>query len=123
MYNGKVFNMLPHLTRMIKSAKAMGFADIPSIEAIQAQVFRTLAANNMRDGVHIRLTLSRGLKTTSSMNPNFNVYGSNLIVLAEWKPVEGAATYDNTKGTAGLGLVFSVVLACKRGARRVQQGC
>lgn len=32
------------------------------------------------------------------MNPQFNVYGTTLIVLAEWKPAEGATTYDNTKG-------------------------
>lgn len=32
------------------------------------------------------------------MNPKFNVYGSTLIVLPEWKPVEGPATYDNSRG-------------------------
>jgi len=52
----------------------------------------------MRDGVHIRLTLTRGPKITSSMNPAFNIYGTNLIVLAEWKPVCGPATYDNAEG-------------------------
>lgn len=52
----------------------------------------------MRDGAHMRLTLTRGEKYTSSMNPNFNVYGSTLIILAEWKPTEGKTTYDNSKG-------------------------
>ena len=46
----------------------------------------------------MRLTLTRGEKSTSSMNPKFNVYGTTLIVLAEWKPTEGATTYDNAKG-------------------------
>ncbi|EDQ88523.1 uncharacterized protein MONBRDRAFT_32828 [Monosiga brevicollis MX1] len=98
VYNGRIFNLDKHLDRLVDSAKAMGFADIPTREAITQEVVRTLAANNMRDGVHIRLTLSRGLKTTSSMNPRFNVYGSTLIVLPEWKPVEGVATYDNSTG-------------------------
>ena len=40
----------------------------------------------MRDESHIRLTLSRGEKTTSGMNPRFNQSGCTLIVLAEWKP-------------------------------------
>ena len=40
----------------------------------------------MRDGVHIRLTLTRGMKVTSGMDPRLNQYGSTLIVLAEWKP-------------------------------------
>ncbi|KAL3904069.1 MAG: hypothetical protein SGILL_010210, partial [Bacillariaceae sp.] len=61
-------------------------------------VFRTLAANGMRDHAHMRLTLTRGEKCTSSMNPKFNVYGTTLIILPEWKPTEGATTYDNTKG-------------------------
>ena len=44
-------------------------ADVPSKEDVRRALFTTLAANGMRDGVHVRLTLSRGLKTTSSMNP------------------------------------------------------
>jgi hypothetical protein len=34
------------------------------------------------------------------MNPTFNVYGTTLIVLAEWKPVVGRTTYDNAAGVA-----------------------
>ncbi len=46
----------------------------------------------MRDGVHIRLTLSRGVKVTSGMDPRLNQAGPTLIVLAEWKePVYDAA--------------------------------
>lgn len=52
----------------------------------------------MKDNSHIRMTLTRGAKVTSSMNPVFNVFGCNLIVLAEWKPVGNAATYDNNAG-------------------------
>ncbi len=38
-------------------------------------IMSTLAANGMVDGAHARVTLTRGTKTTSSMNPEFNVYG------------------------------------------------
>jgi branched-subunit amino acid aminotransferase/4-amino-4-deoxychorismate lyase len=48
-------------------------------------VFRTLKANGMHDDTHIRLTLTRGEKTTSGMNPRLNQSGCTLIVLAEWK--------------------------------------
>jgi hypothetical protein len=44
------------------------------------------------------LTLTRGAKVTSSMNPAFNIFGCNLIVLAEWKPVGDPATYNNAAG-------------------------
>lgn len=86
VYDGRIFQMDAHLERMIASAKAMAFAHIPSIPAIKEAVFSTLQANGMRDGVHIRLTLSRGLKTTSGMDIRLNRFGSCLIVLAEWKP-------------------------------------
>ncbi len=85
IYNGRIFQLEAHLDRLIRSAKAMCFADIPRKADIQQALFETLAANQMRDGVHVRLTLSRGLKVTSGMDIRLNQYGSCLIVLAEWK--------------------------------------
>ena len=98
VYRGKIFKLERHLKRLFKSAKALGFENIHSKEEVIEAIFRTLAVNGMRDGAHMRLTLTRGEKCTSSMNPKFNVYGTTLIILAEWKPTEGATTYDNTKG-------------------------
>ena len=86
VYDGKIFQFEEHLDRMFNSAKAMYFQNIPSRKEIKKAVFDTLNANEMYDGVHIRLTLSRGKKTTSGMNPELNVYGCSLIVLAEFKP-------------------------------------
>jgi len=76
------------------SARAMAFSDIPSREFIKNAIFETLRVNQMTDDIHIRLTLSRGEKITSGMDPRLNSYGSTLIVLAEWKP----PVYDNDKG-------------------------
>ena len=47
---------------------------------------KTLRANEMTDGVHIRLTVTRGLKYTSGLEPRVNVRGCSLIILAEHKP-------------------------------------
>src|SRR5262249_41314816 len=55
----------------------------------------------MRDGVHIRLTLTRGLKIPSGMDPRLNQSGPTLIVLAEHKP----PVYDKR----GITLVTSTV--------------
>jgi len=85
IYNGKVFMLEEHLDRMMDSAKAMAFEQIPAREDIKREVFRTLNANKMYDEAHIRLTLTRGKKVTSGMSPHFNQYGPTLIVLAEWK--------------------------------------
>ncbi len=85
VYNDKIFMLDEHLDRLINSARAMAFHNIPTREHIRKSIFETLVANGMKDEVHIRLTLSRGKKVTSGMNPVFNQYGCTLIVLAEWK--------------------------------------
>jgi branched-chain amino acid aminotransferase group I len=86
VYNGRIAALDDHLQRLQNSAKSLAFAGVPSSDEIRAAVFETLEANGMRDNAHIRLTLTRGEKVTSGMNPRFNQSGCTLIVLAEWKP-------------------------------------
>lgn len=86
VYNGRIAELDSHLARLQNSAKALAFADVPGNDEIRDAIFTTLEANAMRDNAHIRLTLSRGEKLTSGMNPRFNQSGCTLIVLAEWKP-------------------------------------
>jgi branched-chain amino acid aminotransferase group I len=74
-----------HLQRLMDSAHALAFANIPDKETVRQAIFSTLHANQMYDGAHIRLTLTRGEKVTSGMSPHFNTLGCSLIVLAEWK--------------------------------------
>lgn len=88
VYRGKILSLEKHLRRLMKSAKALGFENVHTPEEIKHAIFQVLAANGMRDGAHMRLTLTRGEKSTSSMNPKFNVYGTTLIILPEWKPTE-----------------------------------
>jgi branched-chain amino acid aminotransferase len=85
LYDGRIFKLTEHLDRLRSSALALAFQDIPSHEHITDEIRRTLAANGMRDGVHIRLTLTRGVKYTSGMDPRLNQSGPTLIVLPEWK--------------------------------------
>lgn len=86
VYDGRVFSFEAHLDRLFDSAHAMLFEGIPTREAVKTAVFETLRANDMTDGVHIRLTLTRGEKITSGMDPRLNQAGCTLIVLAEHKP-------------------------------------
>ena len=86
VYDGRIAELEGHLERLQNSAKTLAFANVPSSDEIRAAIFATLAANGMRDNAHIRLTLTRGEKITSGMNPRFNQSGCTLIVLAEWKP-------------------------------------
>ncbi len=101
IYDGKVFALDAHLDRLLDSAHAMAFEGIPTRDEIKTAIFDTLKANGMRDEVHIRLTLSRGKKVTSSMNPHVNQYGTCLIVLAEWK----APIYESS----GVKLITSAI--------------
>jgi branched-chain amino acid aminotransferase len=101
VYDGRIFGLDAHLDRLRRSARALGFAAIPPDAEIIAAVRDTLRANAMRDGVHIRLTLTRGVKITSGMDARLNQAGCTLIVLAEYKP----PVYS----TAGLRLVTASV--------------
>jgi branched-chain amino acid aminotransferase len=92
LYAGRIFRLDEHLARLRDSARALAFGAIPPADLITEEIRRTLAANGMRDGVHIRLTLTRGVKITSGMDPRLNQAGPTLIVLAEYKdPVYDAS--------------------------------
>src|SRR5438094_1044731 len=85
LYHGRIFKLHEHLDRLERSARALSFAEIPPREKIIEELKRTLTANKIRDGVHIRLTVSRGVKITSGMDPRLNQSGATLIILAEHK--------------------------------------
>jgi len=85
LYDGRIFALTEHLERLRSSAQALAFEQIPDDASIIAEIRRTLEANGMKDGVHIRLTLTRGVKITSGMDPRLNRSGPTLIVLAEHK--------------------------------------
>ena len=101
VYDGRVFRLTEHLARLRRSARALAFTEVPDDATITDQVAATLRANAMRDGVHVRLTLTRGVKITSGMDPRLNRSGPTLIVVAEHKP----PVYDS----AGITLVTASV--------------
>lgn len=101
LYAGRIFHLDEHLARLRRSALALAFDSIPSYDEIVEQIRRTLDVNGMYDDVHIRLTLTRGVKLTSGMDPRLNTAGPTLIVLAEYK----SPVYD----PAGITLVTSSV--------------
>jgi len=101
LYHGRIFELGGHLARLRRSAQALAFASVPTDEEIIEQLRRTIAANQMSHDVHIRLTLTRGVKITSGMDPRLNQSGPTLIVLAEHK----SPVYD----TGGITLITSSV--------------
>ena len=94
LYKEGILCLGEHLNRLHESAHALAFTDIPSQQQIKKALRETLEANEMNLGVHIRLTLTRGVKITSGMDPRLNQHGCTLIIVPEFKdPV-----YDNLKG-------------------------
>src|SRR3989337_638817 len=69
VYKEGIFCLDRHLDRLEASAHALAFEHIPERETIKKAIFETLAANGMREETHIRLTLTRGEKITSGMDP------------------------------------------------------
>lgn len=101
LYQGKIFQLEVHLQRLMNSAKVLCYEGVPTKAHIREALRKTLEANEMYDDVHIRLTLTRGKKVTSGMNPKWNQYGCTLIILPEWK----APIYRNV----GLKLITSSI--------------
>jgi branched-chain amino acid aminotransferase len=101
VYRGRIFRLDEHLARLRRSARALAFESVPTDEEITREIRRALAANQMTDNVHIRLTLTRGVKITSGMDPRLNQQGPTLIVLPEYK----APVYD----AGGISLITSSV--------------
>lgn len=94
LYNGYIFRLEAHLERLRKSGAMLAYKGMPSDATLQAELTRTLHANRMYDGVHVRLTVSRGLKYTSGLDPRVNTSGCSYFILAEHKP----PVFDNVHG-------------------------
>ncbi len=94
LYDGRIFRLESHLARLRKSAAMLAYEGVPADEMLVNELVRTLTANQMHDSVHVRLTVSRGLKYTSGLDPRINQVGCSFFILAEHKP----PVFDNTHG-------------------------
>jgi branched-chain amino acid aminotransferase len=96
LYDGRIFRLEDHLRRLRASAERLRYQGYPDETLLVKELARTLEANRMRDGVHVRLTVSRGLKYTSGLDPRINTHGCSFFILAEHKP----PVFDNDRGIA-----------------------
>ncbi len=94
LYKHGIICLSDHLKRLHESAHTLCFKDVPGKQEIRAALKQVLDANGMKEDVHIRLTLTRGVKITSGMDPRLNQSGCTLIIVPEYK----APVYDNEKG-------------------------
>ena len=87
VHNGKLAFIGDHLRRVYEGAMGLDM-DIGRTPAeLQAMIEATLAANGMEDvdGVHIRLMITRGVKSTPYQDPRFTITPPTIVIIPEYK--------------------------------------
>lgn len=85
LYNGKFAFLDAHLKRLFEGARAIDLDIGMSPDEVADALFRTVAANDMHDGVHLRLMVTRGPKTTPFQDPRLSIFGPTVVIIAEHK--------------------------------------
>jgi branched-chain amino acid aminotransferase len=85
VHHGRMAFLEAHLDRLYEAAKAIDLEIGLDRAALTAALYRTLAANNMHEGVHMRLMVTRGLKLTPYQDPRANVGPATIVIIPEYK--------------------------------------
>jgi branched-chain amino acid aminotransferase len=85
LYNGHIPYLDAHLARLREGARALDIDIGMSPSELTEAVYRTTQANKMKSGVHIRLMVTRGLKSTPFQGPSVNIGKPTVVIAAEWK--------------------------------------
>lgn len=93
VHHGRIVFLDRHLERLYEGAKAIDMDIGLTPEALEKRLYATLQANQMHDGVHIRLMVTRGLKRTPYQDPRVNIGPATIVIIPEFKnPKPEAAT-------------------------------
>jgi len=85
LHRGKILFLDDHLERLYAGARALDFDIGLDQEALGEALYRTVTANSMHDHVHIRLIVSRGLKSTPYQDPRMTVGAATIVIIPEYK--------------------------------------
>ena len=85
LVDGGVPFLYAHVERLYEGAKAI-FMDVGiSPEELVKRLFACIDANKMRDGVHIRLMVTRGVKATPYQDPRVTISPATIVIIPEYK--------------------------------------
>ncbi|WP_309661026.1 aminotransferase class IV [Sphingomonas sp.] len=90
VHQGRIAFLDRHLDRLFEGAKAIAMDIGLTREALIQRLYETLDANGMSDGVHVRLMVTRGVRSTPYQDPRVIVGGATIIIVAEYKEPEPA---------------------------------
>jgi len=85
LHHGTVVFLNEHLNRLYQGAKALDLDIGIDTSEMQQRIYKTIKANNMHDGVHIRLMVTRGVKTTPYQDPRATIPGATIVIIPEYK--------------------------------------
>src|SRR5580658_2681517 len=85
VHHGRIAFLGAHLERLYEAAKAIDLDIGLDRAALTAALYRTLAANHMTEGVHLRLMVTRGLKSTPYQDPRACIGQATIVIIPEYK--------------------------------------
>ena len=87
LHNGQLVFLEEHINRLYNGATAIGMDIGMSKNVLVTKIHETLAANDMYSDIHLRLIVSRGLKSTPYQHPRVNIGGPTIVIIPEYKVV------------------------------------
>jgi len=88
--NGKLGFLDRHLDRLFEGARALAMEIGLGRDELIRRLYETLDANGMADGVHVRLMVTRGVRSTPYQDPRVVVGGSTIVIIPEYKEPDPA---------------------------------
>jgi len=90
VHRGKLPFLEWHLDRLFEGAKAIAMDVGLNREELTRRLYDTLDANRMSDGVHVRLMVTRGVRSTPYQDPRVVVTPATIVIVAEYKEPDPA---------------------------------
>ena len=90
VHKGRIAFLDRHLDRLFEGANALAMDVGLSREELTARLYETLDANEMDEGVHIRLMVTRGVRSTPYQDPRVVVTPATVVVIPEYKEPDPA---------------------------------
>ena len=88
--NGRFAFLGRHLDRLFEGAKALAMDISVDRDELTRRLYETLDANHMSDGVHVRLMVTRGIRSTPYQDPRVVVTAPTIVIIAEYKEPDPA---------------------------------
>jgi len=94
LHHGKLAFIDQHMDRLYEGAKTLDMAMDVNRDQLVSRIYETCIANNMEEGVHIRLMVTRGMKATPYQDPRVTISPPTIVIIPEYKEAN-ASTLTN----------------------------